>query len=241
MAATPSFFEPFRNPVTTDEIFDCLLKWLTIRGQFKRAAKRSRPTNSEGSIEAETESQADTPSAPLSLKTIPTLWILTPTASDKVLSSVPAIAAPQKLPGFYFITEQWKVNIVVIHQLSPTEETLWLRVLGRDNVQKRAIEELETMTQDNPFRQPALELLYNLRQSLKLRKDIDLEDRELIMRLEPFYQRDRTRLQQETKQEIALNLLRMGMTVEQVSQGTGLSVEEVTQLRDQSENSERSS
>lgn len=84
-----------------------------------------------------------------------------------------------------------RTAIVVIHQLPRTSETLWLRLLGRGTVQKRAIDELEALPQDNPLRAVALEMLYNLRQNLQVNQSNDAEERDLIMRLAPLYQQDR--------------------------------------------------
>jgi len=95
-----------------------------------------------------------------------------------------------------------------IHQLPRTPETLWLRLLGRETVQKRAIDELETLPTNYPFQQATLELLYNLEQTLKINNSSEPEDKELIMRLAPFYQRDKeeARLEGEQKGEERLVL-----------------------------------
>jgi len=147
------------------------------------------------------------------------------------------VQTPGELEGFYTLGSSLSTQIIVLHQLSRTAETLWLRVLGRGRVQKEAIDELEALSENNPFRQRALELLYTLQKSLKLKQDIEPEDRELIMRLEPLYQQEKEELQREVKQitqrEIAANLLSMGMEVEQIAQATGLSPEEVMKLINQ--------
>ncbi len=93
-----------------------------------------------------------------------------------------------------------RTAIVVIHQLPKTSETLWLRLLGRGTVQKQAIDELEALPQDNPFRAVALEMLYNLRQNLQVNQSNDAEERELIMRLAPLYQQDREQAIREGEQ-----------------------------------------
>ena len=92
--------------------------------------------------------------------------------------------------------------IVVIHQLPPTPETLWLRVLGRGKVQAQAIDELKLLSDDNPFRSMSLKLLYNLEQNLQENQsNLDEENRELIMRLKPLYERDRELAVQEGLQQ----------------------------------------
>jgi flagellar biosynthesis/type III secretory pathway protein FliH len=75
----------------------------------------------------------------------------------------------------------------VIHQLPPTPETLWLRILGTGKVQKQALQELYQLPPDNPTRETTLELLYNLRAMLEARQNLDPKERELIMELSPLY------------------------------------------------------
>jgi len=60
-----------------------------------------------------------------------------------------------------------RTAIVAIHQLPKITETLWIRMLGRGTVQKRAIDELMALPQDHPYRGITLELLYNLQQNLR--------------------------------------------------------------------------
>jgi hypothetical protein len=55
-----------------------------------------------------------------------------------------------------------RTAIVAIHQLPRTPDTLWLRILGRGRVQQQAIDELEALPEENPFRSMALKMLYNL-------------------------------------------------------------------------------
>ncbi|BAY35325.1 hypothetical protein NIES2107_72370 (plasmid) [Nostoc carneum NIES-2107] len=88
-------------------------------------------------------------------------------------------------------------GIVAIHQLPRIPETLWLRIIGRGNVQKQAIDELEALPPTNHFRKAALELLYNLQQNLQFTQSQDEDDRELVMRLAPLYQQDREQATQQ--------------------------------------------
>ena len=109
--------------------------------------------------------------------------------------------------------EYLRTAIVAIHQLPSISETLWLRIIGRGNVQKQAIDELEALTPDNPFRKAALELLYNLQQNLQVTQNQDEEDRELLMRLAPLYQQDREQAKQQGIQQgerlVVENLLKV--------------------------------
>ncbi len=183
LATTPAIFEPFRNPASTEEICDCLLKLLEVRGALKREAKRNATKIAESNF--------------------PKLWILTPTASKKLLLGFHGTLELDSLPGIYYLPESFRAAIIVIHQLPPVPETLWLRLLGRGTVQKRAIDELAALPSNQPYVKITLELLYNLQQNLRINQspDIETEDRELIMRLAPLYQKERELARQEGLQE----------------------------------------
>ena len=189
LAATPSIFEPFRNAATQDEICDCLLTLLEIRGEARRAANRN-DTNLERSD-------------------LPKLWILTPTASVNLLSDFRAIIEPGWVCGVYFMAPALRTAIIAIHQLPRTPETLWLRILGKGTVQKQAIDELEALPLDNPIRANALKLLYNLQRNLGINQNLDEEDRKLIMRLAPLYEQDREQAMQQGERLVVENLLRV--------------------------------
>jgi hypothetical protein len=187
LATTPAIFEPFRNPASTEEICDCLLKSLEVRSALRRAAKREQTTN----IKIE----------------IPKLWILTPTASKNIISGFSETTKPDSLPGIYYLAKSLHAAIVVIHQLPQTPETLWLRLLGRGTVQKRAIDELAALPLNQPYVKITLELLYNLQKNLKINQSSQTEDQELIMRLAPLYQQDRELAKQEGEQRLIIRLL----------------------------------
>lgn len=105
------------------------------------------------------------------------------------------------MPGVYFLGEALRAAIVVIHQLPPTPETLWLRLLGRGRVQERAISELQGLPPNTTYQRATLELVYNLKENLRVNQDLEEDDRELIMRLEPLYQQDREQAKLEGRQE----------------------------------------
>nr|WP_152590797.1 hypothetical protein [Nostoc sphaeroides] len=193
LVTTPCLLEPFRNAASATEICDCLLKLLEVRGDLQRQSNRNKTRILESDL--------------------PKLWILTPTASAQLLSGFGANPKVGYLPGIYFMPEYLRTVIVAIHQLPSISETLWLRIIGRGNVQKQAIDELEALTPDNPFRKAALELLYNLQQNLQVTQNQDEEDRELLMRLAPLYQQDREQAKQQGIQQgerlVVENLLKV--------------------------------
>ncbi len=180
-AEHPAIIEPFRNPASSDEICDCLLKLLEVKAVVRREAKanKTKLPNSE----------------------IPKLWILTPTISETRLSSFRTIQKADWLSGVHFLPDPLRTAIVAIHQLPQTPETLWLRLLGRGSVQSQAIIELQALPLNHPYQKVTLELVYNLRENLRVNQKLSAEDRELVMRLEPLYQRDREQAKQEGRQE----------------------------------------
>lgn len=135
------------------------------------------------------------------------MWVLTPTASLEVLSSFGATQKKGWLPGVHFTVKALRTAIVAIHQLPDIPETLWLRILGRGSIQEKAILELQSLPAHHTFRQATLELVYNLQKNLRVSQPLELDDRELIMRLEPLYQQDRELAKLEERRQIIENML----------------------------------
>ncbi len=168
-AATSAVFEPFRNAVKRGEVRSCLNKLFDIFAELEREAKR----NGTEIVEEE----------------LPFLWILSPTASEAQLEGFRAILDEENwLSGVYLLGEFYRGAIVAIHQLPPTEETLWLRILGKGRVQQQAIQELQALPEDYPLREVLMDLLSNLKSTLELKQDLDPEERDLIMQLSPVYE-----------------------------------------------------
>ncbi|MFN7285041.1 MAG: hypothetical protein ACK5UF_17110, partial [Dolichospermum sp.] len=103
--------------------------------------------------------------------------------------------------GVYFLPNILKTAIVVIHQLPENEDTLWLRVLGKGGTQKRAVEELTELPENNPFRENLLEILADWRKNLELRDNLSREEEEVIMNLSPAYLQQIEDWKREGKQE----------------------------------------
>ncbi len=175
MATTPAIIEPFRNPVTADGIFSCVVKLLNSKAEQGRLANREDRRLEE--------------------RQLPMLWILTPTASELLLNSL-GFRAPEASEGWgkgvYFLLEAWRVGLIAIHQLPKTPETMWLRMLGRGRVQQGAIAELTAFPIDASVRDNALQLLYNLQANLQANTPTnpagDDEDQELVMAIAPLFQ-----------------------------------------------------
>lgn len=167
LASTPSIFEPFPNAISPNEIRGCLGKLFDIHANLQR--------------------QRQTENSRLEEADLPWLWILSPTVSARVLNGFKAEQNPKNwLPGVYFLGEYLKTGIVAIHELPCREETLWLRILGKGNVQKQAIKEIGALPPNHPLRATALLLLVNLQATIQASQNIDREDQELVMELSPL-------------------------------------------------------
>jgi hypothetical protein len=171
LAQTPCLLEPYRNPVTIEGILACLSKLLTVREQLQREAHRHQQ--------------------PLLAENIPRLWILTPTASQRIITAFSGQLNPDWGEGIYFLPPALNTSLIVLHQLPETPETLWLRLLGRGGTRTRAIDELEALSPHHPFKSASLKLLYNLSRNLQALPKRTQEERKFIMRLAPLYEQDR--------------------------------------------------
>ncbi len=165
---TICLFEVYRNSVKIHQINECIGKLVDVKTSIVRENKRKNMDEEEVN-----------------------LWILTPTLSDKILDSFKAEKHGSWEDGIYFLPAALSTRIIVVHQLPVNEDTLWLRMLGKGKVQEKAIEELNALTKDNPYRDSILELVSNLFTMLQLnkekRQDLTKEDQELIMKLSPIY------------------------------------------------------
>ncbi len=215
-ATDPVVIEPFRNSVSVPQIRACMSKLYDLHADIYRAAKRDKQPEPKDEV-------------------LPTLWILTPTLSDNILTSLGATLDAERGEGVYLLPSAQKTGIVVIHRLPKTPETLWFRLLGKEGVQRRAIEEVAQLPNGHPYRQNTLELLGNLKVTLEARTNIQQEDRDLIMQLSPLYleqiQAAKLEGEEHKQQEIALKMLRENIPLETISRITELSIERLQQLR----------
>jgi hypothetical protein len=156
--------------------------------------------------------------------TPPTLWILTPTASERVLNYFPVYGDLEWGQGVYRVMQG--SYIVVIHQLPKTRDTLRLRLLGRERVQSEAIQEVIEL----PLVDPLREMVLRLARDWRIMKDregqtLNEEERELLMQLSPAYLKweEETRNQgiqigkQEGILDAAVRLVKAGIPLSQVA------------------------
>ena len=80
-----------------------------------------------------------------------------------------------------------KTGVIAIHQLPKTEETRWLRLLGKGTVQEQAIAEVLSLPRDDPQRAGTLQLLVNWKISLELTGELEQEEQSLMATLSQAY------------------------------------------------------
>ncbi|WP_310834144.1 RpnC/YadD family protein [Aetokthonos hydrillicola] len=68
-------------------------------------------------------------------------------------------------------------------------------------MQQQAIEEVQALDSNNPLRGKAIDLLANLKTTLEVNQNLDVEDRELIMQLSPIYEQRLAEAEQKGRQE----------------------------------------
>ena len=161
MTEVPCLLEPYRNPVSVSQIRACLLKALILNAQQERSSPPDHPAF---------------------------LWIVTPTASKRILKQCAAQPQEPWPSGIYPLAPAFHTAIVVIHHLPKDPDTLWLRLLGRGRVQKQAIAEVLALAEEDPMGLRVLELLSNWKIMLDEKQEaLREEERELIMNLSPAY------------------------------------------------------
>jgi hypothetical protein len=163
IALTPCSFEPFRNSPSRQEIRRCLQKLLWVQ---------------------EAELRRDDS---ISDEKLPMLWILASSVSKPILEEGKAEEETEWLPGIYFCGNLFKTVMVVIDQLPETAETLWLRILGRDATQSRAINEVLALPSDDPQRSRILQMLTSWRVRIEMLEPLNSEDEQFSMALSQAY------------------------------------------------------
>jgi hypothetical protein len=184
IAQTPCLIEPFRNSPTLAEVRNCLQKLFHVHGDMHRRAKQEKKSLAESEL--------------------PTLWILVTAASKTLLSKANVIGDKSWPTGVYFISELVKTAIVSINQIPNTEDTIWLRILGRGETQQQALTEVLSFNQTDPRRLSILKLLATWKINLELSGELE---QELIMVLSQAYLEWEQQTELRGKQSLVLRLL----------------------------------
>ena len=209
MAQSAGLFEPFRNPPTLEDVESCLLKRLWLVSSLRRRQ-------------------------PLNPNESPLLWLIAPTVSENFLKGFGAKQKENAVSGVYEFAPSLKTVVIVVHQLPKTSETLWLRLLGKGKVQQEAVREVIALPEEDPRRGEALRLLSVWKITVETSPNLSNEE-ELVMPLPQAFLEWEKQVEERGEQRgiktVAMNLIRTGMSLSQVSEVTGLSLEDLRKLQ----------
>jgi hypothetical protein len=215
--------EFFRNAVPIEEIKNCREKTADLHGELRRVAK----------TEGEKLRDSD----------LPILWIITPTLSGPIEKAFCMVTKPEWGEGIYFLPKNDFTRIVVVHQLPVTLDTLWVRLLGKNSVQRAAIKELLALDDDYPYRRETVCHLSKLQVNLQMRQNRSKDLREVIMNLAPAYEQWYAKTIEQGKQEgkqegitegkqqTARRMLGRNMPLEEISDLTDLTIAQLQALQ----------
>ena len=120
LASQRALFEPFSGVPRAAEIRACLLKLFQIHAEEARARRRDRGRDS----------------------TRPTrLVLMLPTVPESLLEGIGAAEVARR-QGVFSLAPWLCTLVTVADRLPPTLDTLWLRLLGRGETQRKAVVEL---------------------------------------------------------------------------------------------------
>jgi Domain of unknown function (DUF4351) len=182
---TTCCLEPFRNPPSRTEVRTCVLKLLWLQEDQRRKAKAENYKLSEAQLTQ--------------------LWILATSLSQPVLEGFGGQPKTDWPSGVFFLPSHFKTAIIAIDQLPETEDTLWLRILGKGETQEQAINQVLALPADHPRRNNILRLLASWRVRIDLGELQDFAQQEPIMALPQAFleweQQTQTRSREEGREE----------------------------------------
>jgi hypothetical protein len=123
----------------------------------------------------------------LSEAQLPRLWLLSTSASKKLLESCRALPHDSYGEGVYFLADMTRSAIIALNQLPITPDTLWLRLLGRGKTREQAVTELQALPRHHPYRAHLLKLFHDYRRQLQAKSSLNTTEQELFMQLSPAY------------------------------------------------------
>jgi hypothetical protein len=203
--------EPYRNAPSRTEVRISIMKLLWVQDDEQRKAKQAGNTLPEADL--------------------PKLWILASTLSEPLVEDANGIIKAEWGAGIYFMADLLKVGIIAIDKLPETADTLWLRILGRGKTQERAIREVLALPSGQQKRERILGLLASWKVRMDMTELMNCFSREDTMAFtDVLIERDK-QIKLEASTAIARTMLQKQMSLEDIAEITGLSIEQVQQLQ----------
>ncbi|MDF5714660.1 MAG: DUF4351 domain-containing protein [Rhizonema sp. NSF051] len=163
-----SSIEIFRNQPNLFQVLMCANKLYSYFAELNRLARREdRSLDVEG---------------------LGKLLIISTTASADLLDGFGATLDLEiNCNGVYSFPKNWFGTIIAVNKLPVTNETLWLRILGRGKVQRSAVDELLALPETNVYKQNTLRLIANWRILIIKQLNLTDDDQEIVMNLSTAY------------------------------------------------------
>jgi hypothetical protein len=222
------------------DVDDCITrKNLYWKNQRKELIKTAKSTERQLSKEQMTQIELQNPFT----------WILAVHCGKQILQDCRAQADERFETGVYLLPNQLRMGIVIIEQLPSTSATLWLKMLGNGESARNAFAEIRQLSPSKRSVDSDIMAAYvkycvylkNIdansltseeREFMKTMEEIDawyetqMSNAELKGKLEGKLEGEELQ-----KQTIALNLLRKNIPLEIISEATGLTIEQIQNLR----------
>lgn len=130
----------------------------------------------------------------------PLLWVLSPGRPEEAIADFDLRPAPGWPAGFYCGARALHCWLVVIAELPETPETRLLRLLGAARARRKVLQEIKDLSNDDPQRQPLLEILVGVRYLLSHGQEQDTEDQEFMTQLRQQFEQFKAELRREATQ-----------------------------------------
>jgi hypothetical protein len=171
----------------------------------------------------------------------PFTWILTVHCSEQLLQLFQAQLDSGFGAGVYRLPRFLRMGIVVIDRLPNTPETLWLKMLGDKDSARRAFGEIEQLSPERREKNDTIKT--SLKYCVYLQglpaESLTEEERDFMRTMEEvdaWYDREINQAKFDEKKAIALNLLRKNISLDTISEVTGLTLEQLQNFSLQLEN-----
>jgi len=163
-----SSIEIFRNQPNLFQVLMCANKLYSYFAELNRQAKRENVS--------------------LDVESLGRLLIISTTVSQDLLDTFGATINPAiDCSGVYSFPKGWFGSIIAINKLPVTKETLWLRILGKGQIQRRAVDELLALPNTSEHKENTLRLIANWRIITIKQTNLIEEDQEIVMNLSTAY------------------------------------------------------
>jgi hypothetical protein len=180
MAEQPSLIEPYSSTVRIGHVRQCLRKQLTL-------------SHVQGKAEEETVD-------------VPCLWILSVGDARQATQGFGLGSREDWPQGFRFAAPAFELCVIVVSELPKERATLPLRLLGRGETLRQAVQEARMLPETDPMRRRMVEVLAQRRfAALHLRDDEDGSEAEM---LQQEFKKFKDQIHEEGRVEGGAGLLR---------------------------------